>query len=126
MRPFSIMTAASAAMLAAGAVLAQPAASGNPIAQQGMGMTHGGSAQSPGQPQTAKGSGVVKSVDAAKRRVNLSHGPIPAINWPAMTMEFDVAPGVDLGGIRAEQPVEFTLQGAAGTYTITQIGARSR
>ncbi len=32
--------------------------------------------------------GVIKAVDAAKGTITLSHEPVPAIQWPAMTMPF--------------------------------------
>jgi Cu/Ag efflux protein CusF len=70
----------------------------------------------------AVGTGTVKKVDPAKHMVNLSHGPIPAINWPAMTMDFPVAPEVDLGSVKAGQAVEFTLaEAGGGKYTVTSI-----
>ena len=34
------------------------------------------------------------AVDPKARTVNLSHGPIAALGWPAMTMDFGVAEGV--------------------------------
>jgi len=44
----------------------------------------------------AQGTGTVNAVDAAAHKVNVSHAPIPAIGFPAMTMDFAVAPSVDL------------------------------
>ena len=32
------------------------------------------------------GTGTVNSVDEAGRKINLSHGPIPQVGWPAMTI----------------------------------------
>lgn len=55
------------------------------------GMDHGTMKPMAGQSQAITGSGVVKGVDAAKRRLNLSHEAIPVLGWSAMTMEFDVA-----------------------------------
>ena len=121
MTAFNIITAAVTAIFMAGAALAQSGPSGHTMPQHG-GIS--GTAQATAQGQTANGSGIVRSVDATKRRINLSHEPMPAINWPAMTMEFDVAPGVDLSGIQAGQPVEFTLKGADGTYTVIGIAPR--
>ncbi|MGE4280878.1 MAG: efflux RND transporter periplasmic adaptor subunit [Magnetospirillum sp.] len=37
------------------------------------------------------GEGVVNSVDAAAHVVNVTHGPIPALGWPGMTMDMNVA-----------------------------------
>jgi Cu(I)/Ag(I) efflux system periplasmic protein CusF len=66
-------------------------------------------------------TGTIKKVDAAKRTVNLSHGPIPAVNWPAMTMDFAVAPEVDLSVLKPGQQVEFKMKGSGMTYTITEV-----
>jgi len=71
--------------------------------------------------QEVTGTGTVKKVDAASRTVNLAHDPIPAINWPAMVMDFQVARGVDLNGLRPGQVIEFVLVNQGGAYLITAI-----
>ena len=76
----------------------------------------------------AHGTGTVNSVDSAQHKVNLSHNPIPDIGWPAMTMEFPVAPSVDLTAIKPGTRVNFTIeQQPGGMYeirAITPAGAR--
>ncbi len=72
----------------------------------------------------AKGTGTVKKVDAEKRTVNLAHGPIEAIGWPAMVMDFQVAGGVDLSGVAAGQEVEFSLARNGNNYVVTSIAPR--
>jgi Cu/Ag efflux protein CusF len=76
----------------------------------------------------AHGTGTVNSVDSAQHKVNLSHNPIPDIGWPAMTMEFPVAPSVDLTAIKPGTRVNFTIeQQPGGMYEIRAIapaGAR--
>src|SRR5437660_5560515 len=42
--------------------------------------------------KAATATGTVTAVNTAKRKVTLDHGSIPEINWPAMKMEFSVAP----------------------------------
>jgi len=76
----------------------------------------------------AHGTGTVNSVDLAQHKVNLSHNPIPEIGWPAMTMDFAVAPTVDLRSIKPGTRVDFTMeQGAEGMYVIQSIApARAR
>ncbi len=70
----------------------------------------------------ASGSGTVNSVDAAGHKLNISHGPMPAIGWPSMTMDFAVAPTIDLGAIQPGIRVNFTIeQGTGGTYVIQSI-----
>lgn len=73
----------------------------------------------------AKGKGVVNSVDAAGHKVNMSHDPIPALGWPAMKMDFAVAPSVDLSTIQAGNQVDFTVgKNQAGLPEIQSIQAR--
>jgi Cu/Ag efflux protein CusF len=76
----------------------------------------------------AHGTGTVNSVDPARHKVNLSHKPIPEIGWPAMTMEFPVAPSIDLTAIKPGTRVNFTIeQQPGGMYEIRAIapaGAR--
>jgi len=78
-------------------------------------------------PQTAQaghvtGTGTVNSVDAAGRKVNLAHNAIPSIGWPAMTMDFAVAPSVDLGSLKPGTRVDFMMmQGSGGMYVIQSI-----
>ena len=70
----------------------------------------------------AHGTGTVNSVDSAQHKVNLSHNPIPDIGWPAMTMEFPVAPSVDLTAIKPGTRVNFTIeQQPGGMYQIQAI-----
>ena len=57
----------------------------------------------------AKATGVVNSVDVAHRTINLSHKPISAFGWPAMTMDFPVADDVDLTQIRPGMRVDATM-----------------
>jgi Cu/Ag efflux protein CusF len=70
----------------------------------------------------AHGTGTVNSIDPAQHKVNLSHAPIPEIGWPAMTMEFPVAPSVDLKAIKPGIRVNFTIeQQPGGMYEIKVI-----
>ena len=74
--------------------------------------------------QAIEATGVINTIDASARSVNLSHKPIPAIGWPAMKMDMKVADTVDLSGIEAGNPVTFTLErGSDGIYMITGIEA---
>jgi len=70
---------------------------------------------------TANGTGTITAVNAANHKVTFDHGPIPAIKWPAMTMEFAVAPSVDLAKLKTGDKVNFTLSGSGGTYTVQSI-----
>ncbi len=119
----TVIAAAVVAVVAllTGLALAQMDMPG-PGKPQGGGMDHGSMSMTTPAGKGATGTGTVKKVDPAKHMVNLSHGPIPAINWPAMTMDFPVAPDVDLGSVKAGQSVEFTLaEAGGGKYTVTSI-----
>jgi Cu/Ag efflux protein CusF len=70
----------------------------------------------------AQGTGTVNSVDASGHKINLTHGPIPALGWPGMTMDFAAAPAVDLRTLKAGTRVDFTIeQGDGGTYEIQSV-----
>lgn len=72
--------------------------------------------------QAIFGSGIVEAVDSPSRRIRISHGPIEALGWTAMTMEFDVLPGADLESIRIGQSVHFSLEHSkVGDYVISNI-----
>jgi Cu/Ag efflux protein CusF len=69
-----------------------------------------------------KGEGTVNSVDAKAGKVNLSHGPIQALKWPAMTMDFSVKDKQRLAKLKPGQKVTFKLtEESKGQYTITEI-----
>lgn len=70
---------------------------------------------------TANGTGTVTDLNAANHKVTLDHGPMPVIKWPAMKMEFAVAPSVDLAKLKTGDKVNFTLSGSGGTYTVQSI-----
>ena len=96
------------------AALAAGATSGN-SPDGGMQMAQAGQAP-------AQGTGTVNSVDAPARKINLNHEPIPAIGWPAMTMDFAVAPNVDLRAVQPGTRVKFEMmQGQGGMYVIQSI-----
>ena len=66
--------------------------------------------------------GVVNAVDPAQHKINLTHEPIPSIGWPSMTMEFPVAPSVDLSGVTPGSRVNFTMEkGKNGMYEIQSV-----
>jgi len=68
------------------------------------------------------GSGRVEAVDVAQRRLRVTHGPIEALGWPSMTMEFDVGEGVGLDRIQVGQSIHFSIRAdAAGTYLIDMV-----
>lgn len=74
-------------------------------------------------PQMAIGHGIITAVDAARGEVTIRHEPIPAMNWPAMTMHFRLAqPSIARGlskGLRVEFAVE--MDPRANDFVIDRI-----
>jgi Cu(I)/Ag(I) efflux system protein CusF len=72
--------------------------------------------------EAVMGEGVIHSVSPADRKVNLTHEPIPALNWPGMTMDLDVAEGVDLQKLAPGDNVRFHIElGEDKVYRITEV-----
>jgi Cu(I)/Ag(I) efflux system periplasmic protein CusF len=67
-------------------------------------------------------SGKLNSISMKKHKVNITHGPIPALNWPPMKMDFSVKKGVALSGLKSGQKVKFSLiKSGEYDYMITTI-----
>jgi plastocyanin len=67
-------------------------------------------------------TGKINSIDTARHTINVSHDPIAALSWPAMTMDFPVAAGVDLSGLKAGDSVAFTLKpGENSQYSVVSL-----
>jgi Cu(I)/Ag(I) efflux system periplasmic protein CusF len=71
----------------------------------------------------ATATGTVTAVSTANRKVTLDHAPIPDIDWPAMKMEFSVAPSVDLSKVKPGDKVQFSLSGSGNSYTVQSISS---
>jgi len=70
----------------------------------------------------AKATAVVHKVDAAKGTVNVTHDPVPELNWPEMTMDLPVTKRVDLAKLKAGDKVRITIkQGVDKQFRITAI-----
>ncbi|MDR6775605.1 efflux RND transporter periplasmic adaptor subunit [Azospirillum sp. BE72] len=70
----------------------------------------------------AMGEGEVTAIAADGRKVTISHGPIPDLSWPAMAMEFGVAPGVSVQGLAPGARVRFgVVKAPDDTYTAATI-----
>lgn len=53
--------------------------------------------------------------------VTLSHQPVPAIGWPAMTMTFKLAPPALAHGLKVGDQVAFSFEQAAGGPTVRRM-----
>lgn len=68
-----------------------------------------------------EGSGTVTAIDAAAGTVTLNHGPIAAIGWPAMTMQFTAEDPAMLQGVVVGDSVTFHLKSAEESQVIITI-----
>ncbi len=67
---------------------------------------------------SAAGAGVITAIDPGAGTVTISHEPIKALNWPAMTMSFRTGPAV-LREAAVGDRIQFdlTVRGGAGEVT---------
>lgn len=66
-------------------------------------------------------TGMVKKVDATAGLVTLAHEPVKSMNWPAMTMGFQVKDKMLLDKLAVGKKVDFEfVQGAKG-YVVTAV-----
>lgn len=87
----------------------------------------GGFGQAAGDPRQAaakaaghQAEGTVDAVDAKAGVVNVSHGPVASLKWPAMTMEFKVANESLLQTLKPGAKVAFEfVERQAGEWVIT-------
>lgn len=79
-----------------------------------------GAAQAPVQ-GTAVGR--IDAIDLQVRTITISHGPVPALEWPAMTMTFQ-APDASLEEFRPGDEIEFDFEAKGMEARILRIQAR--
>jgi Cu(I)/Ag(I) efflux system protein CusF len=70
----------------------------------------------PAPTQQASATGTIEAIDMVAKTVTIAHGPVPALQWPAMTMTFQ-APGIDLAAFKPGDRIafEFSAQGMKAT-----------
>lgn len=71
--------------------------------------------------QTAGGSGLVLAIDYEKNVVTISHGAMPALGMPPMTMGYSVKNKTQLANLQPMQKVEFQVVYDGNDYLITEI-----
>ena len=60
--------------------------------------------------QMAQAQGKIVTMNTRTGRVTIDHGPMPAMNWPAMTMTFSVRDPAMLRGFKRGDPVSFAVR----------------
>ena len=66
-------------------------------------------------------AGTVTQVDAAAGTITITHDPIEAVSWPAMTMQFTAENPAILQGIAVGDSVSFALKSATETSVVTSV-----
>ena len=65
--------------------------------------------------------GVVKKVDAKSGLVTLAHEPVKTLNWPAMTMGFEVKDKALLDKLTVGKKVDFDFEQDSNGYVVTAV-----
>lgn len=109
-----------------GGMLAALAAASPAAAQSSHGsmdhstMQHGAAAAAS---ETVTAEATVNAI--AGDTVNVTHGPIAEIGWPAMTMDLSILEGADLGGVSAGDAATMTLEkGPDGLWAVRALMPR--
>lgn len=76
-----------------------------------------------GTGQAALADGEIRKVDKDAKKITIKHGPMPALDMPAMTMVFQVKEPAMLEQVKAGDKVKFEAQKLGGAYTVTKIEA---
>jgi Cu(I)/Ag(I) efflux system protein CusF len=74
------------------------------------------------QAQVANADGTIKAIDTTKHTVTISHGAVPAVQWPPMTMAFS-ATADQLTGLKVGDRVTFEFRMAGGGWRVAGGGA---
>ncbi|MDR2113507.1 MAG: efflux RND transporter periplasmic adaptor subunit [Candidatus Accumulibacter sp.] len=71
-----------------------------------------------------RAEGQIEDIDPASGALNVSHGPVATLNWPAMTMEFKAAHAALLEGLRPGERIAFEfVERGQGEWVITSLDA---
>ena len=65
--------------------------------------------------------GEVRKVDKEAKKITIKHGPMPALDMPAMTMVFRVKDPAMLEQVKTGDKVKFEAQKLGGAFTVMAI-----
>lgn len=65
--------------------------------------------------------GTIAEVDKSRERLVVSHGPVPALEWPAMTMQFSLADPQLLDELKAGDEIRFSFIESEYGYVIRDL-----
>ncbi len=74
--------------------------------------------------QGGKAEGTVNKVDDANGKVNISHGPIPSLGWPAMTMDFGLKDKADAAKLKPGQQIKFEVEKSGNGYVVKNVAVK--
>lgn len=72
-------------------------------------------------PANVLADGEVRKVDKEAKKITLKHGPIPALEMPAMTMVYQVKDPAMLGQVKEGDKVRFSAEMRADAMIVTRI-----
>ena len=72
------------------------------------------------QAPVATADGTIKAIDTTKHTVTISHGAVPAVQWPSMTMAFSVTED-QMKGLATGDRVSFSFRLEGSRATIVSI-----
>ncbi len=107
--------------LAAGALAAAVAF---PVSAEQTTDSHDAHHSAAATPAAALTPGEVRKVDKGAKKITLKHGPIAALEMPAMTMVYPVADAALLDGLKAGDQILFAAEKSGDTLIVTRIEAR--
>ena len=70
-------------------------------------------------PALVEAVGRIERLDA--RSITLSHQPVPALQWPAMTMSFSLADPMLAGSLKVGDQVRFAFDQVGSAHTVRRI-----
>jgi Cu(I)/Ag(I) efflux system membrane fusion protein len=74
-----------------------------------------------------RAEGTVDAIDAASETLEISHGPVATLNWPAMTMEFKAANTALVQGIKPGDAIAFEfVERGPGEWVVTAISQEAK
>ena len=88
------------------------------------GSGHGNTHATEQKAQIYTTTGMVNGVDKAAGKATITHEPVPALGWPAMTMGFAFEDASLLEDLKAGDKVRFDFRNQGNTSTIVDIEIR--
>lgn len=89
------------------------------------GAAHGSSQMAEQTTQIYTATGVMNSIDGAALKATITHDPVPALGWPAMTMGFAFEDASLLKDLKAGDNVRFDFRIQGNTSVIVDIETRN-